>query len=362
MSRILLLVVALLTINCVLSNEGKPEERVPGIVEITSSNVDKYVGSSQNVFLEFYAPWCGHCKNLVAEYKIVGEAFEKHKPRDSVAAKVDCTTQQDVCQKFGVPEDYNSGRTAADILKYINQKDSNARLRVPGPISDVEDLDKSNFDKLVLDPENDVLVEFYAPWCGHCQKLAPDYEKVARAFRNEKNIIVAKVNADNNKPLTEKYGVTGYPTIKFFSKTKKTTPEDYNGDRSAEGFLKFLNERGGVNRQITGSLDDKAGLLEKMGDMVKSFLKASDKTAKEGIIKKAEDYIQTYRTQTNRSNAAHYVKAMKSILEKGEEYVSNEVERLKRLLSKDGAVKNDMVDTMTIRGNILRTIKSFIGK
>jgi protein disulfide-isomerase A6 len=355
--------------------QHKPEDRINGVVEITRSNLDQYVGSSKNVLLEFYAPWCGHCKNLAPEYKILGEAFEKAAPRDTVVAKVDCTAQADVCQQFGVqgyptlkwfpkhsktPEDYNGGRTAADLIKFINQKDSNARMRLPGPPSAVTELNQFNFDTVVLDKEKDVLVEFYAPWCGHCKKLAPDYEKVARALRNEKGVIVAKVNADEEKKLAERYGVTGYPTLKFFSKLKKD-PEDYNGARDAEGMLKFLNERAGTSRSLAGTLDSKAGLLEKMTDMAKKFLSSTDKAAKEAIIKSAEEYVNTYRTATNRNSAGIYVRAMKSILEKGVDYIDNEIERVKRIIN-NGQVTDDVADNMTIKTNILQVFKQHLSK
>jgi len=61
-----------------------------------------------------------------------------------------------------------------------------------------------------------VLVEFYAPWCGHCKHLAPVYEKVAATFKNEPECIVANIDADHYKGISSKYGVSGFPTLKFF--------------------------------------------------------------------------------------------------------------------------------------------------
>jgi len=150
------------------------------------------------VLVEFYAPWCGHCKTLAPEMASTGEAYEKAKPRDTVVAKVNCDAESAICQKYGVkgyptlkwfdkgakePVDYDSGRTADDLVKFINKKDSNARLRIVKAPSHVVDLDTANFERIVKDSNKDVLVEFYAPWCGHCKKLVPEYEKVANAFR-----------------------------------------------------------------------------------------------------------------------------------------------------------------------------------
>lgn len=64
-------------------------------------------------------------------------------------------------------------------------------------------------------PENEAavfLVEFYAPWCGHCKALAPTWKKLARKLAGV--VTVAAVDADQHKGLASKYGVRGFPTIK----------------------------------------------------------------------------------------------------------------------------------------------------
>jgi protein disulfide-isomerase-like protein len=81
-------------------------------------------------------------------------------------------------------------------------------------------LDSSNFDRIVLDSSKDVLVEFYAPWCGHCKSLAPVYEKVAEHLADESSVVVAKLDADKWKDLGQRFDVKGFPTIKFFPKVR----------------------------------------------------------------------------------------------------------------------------------------------
>jgi protein disulfide-isomerase A1 len=100
-----------------------------------------------------------------------------------------------------------------------------------------------SFADVVMDSSKDVLVEFYAPWCGHCKSLAPIYDEVAAKLANNPNIIVAKMDSTANE--AEGVNVQGFPTIKFYSATDKT-PVDFNGDRTVEGFTKFLKEKGTV--------------------------------------------------------------------------------------------------------------------
>jgi protein disulfide-isomerase-like protein len=91
----------------------------------------------------------------------------------------------------------------------------------------IGELDEDTF------PENDGegwvwIIEYYAPWCGHCRQLAPKYRKVAEALHGV--VRVAAVNCDKEKALCQQHGIKGYPTIKGFKEGKLV---EYRGDRSA---------------------------------------------------------------------------------------------------------------------------------
>lgn len=112
--------------------------------------------------------------------------------------------------------------------------------------SAVIDLMPSNFDKNVIDSGIPTLVEFYAPWCGHCKNLAPVYEELASSLEFAKNKVqIAKVDADAEKDLGRKYGVQGFPTLKFFD-GKSKEPEDYSGGRDLESLQSFITEKTSV--------------------------------------------------------------------------------------------------------------------
>ncbi|KAI0320802.1 disulfide isomerase [Amylostereum chailletii] len=100
---------------------------------------------------------------------------------------------------------------------------------------DVIDLTESNF-KSVVDPEPLILVEFFAPWCGHCKALAPHYEEAATALK-EKDIKLAKVDCVDQADLCQSHGVQGYPTLKLF---RNGEPSEYGGNRKADGIISYM--------------------------------------------------------------------------------------------------------------------------
>ena len=97
------------------------------------------------------------------------------------------------------------------------------------------------------------MVEFYAPWCGHCKQLAPTYEQVAGAFEQEDSVVIAKVDATEEGDLASKYGVSGYPTLKYFPAGKKDAV-DYKGGRSLKNFVDYINDQAGTRRKEDGTL------------------------------------------------------------------------------------------------------------
>jgi len=108
--------------------------------------------------------------------------------------------------------------------------------------SNVVDLTPANFDAIALSGKP-ALVEFFAPWCGHCKKLAPTWEELADSFSaSHKQVTIAKLDGDAHKDLSAKYGITGFPTIKWFDGSDGL-PEDYTGGRGLEQLQEYITER-----------------------------------------------------------------------------------------------------------------------
>jgi len=86
-----------------------------------------------------------------------------------------------------------------------------------------------------------ILIEFYAPWCGHCQRLAPAYGEAAKALlAKNSSIKLAKVDATKEGESAKSYGVRGYPTIFFFINGSKI---DFKGERTKDGIINWLEKK-----------------------------------------------------------------------------------------------------------------------
>ncbi|KAG5186863.1 protein disulfide isomerase [Tribonema minus] len=103
-------------------------------------------------------------------------------------------------------------------------------------------LTDDNFDEAIAANPDGLLVEMYAPWCGHCKKLAPEFEKAAKELEG-KGLSIAKLDATEHKTSAGKYEVKGYPTLKYILKGGKAL--DYNGGRTAPDIVKYVVKKSG---------------------------------------------------------------------------------------------------------------------
>ena len=100
----------------------------------------------------------------------------------------------------------------------------------------------ANFDKVVMDESKDVLLEVYAPWCGHCKKLAPIYDELAKEYTEEKDLVIAKFDGTANDLPHPKINVRGFPSIFFLPAGGKAEPVKYDGGRELKDFTAYLQK------------------------------------------------------------------------------------------------------------------------
>ena len=351
------------------------------VLDLTPDNFDDIIiKSGKPALVEFFAPWCGHCKKLAPVYEELATNFEFAKDKVSIA-KVDADSEKDLGRRFSVqgfptlkwfdgksdtPTDYQGGRDLESLSSFISEKTGLKIKTKKAAPSAVEMLTDKSF-KSEIGGDRDVLVAFTAPWCGRmldpfvdygqpyaanlfadCKSLAPIWEQVATDYALESNILIAKVDAEaeNSKATAQDQGVNSYPTIKYFPKGS-TTPEPYEGGRTEQDILSFMNEKAGVHRTVGGKLDEIAGTIPSLDTIVSRLTSESIAGLSEQIATAAKSSKDKY--------AEYYVKVSDK-LSKNAGYAEKELARLQGLIKK-GGLAPEKVDDLTSRSNILRRFK-----
>jgi len=209
---------------------------------------------------------------------------------------------------------------------------------IPGVI----DLDPSNV-KDVLNGMKITIAEFYAPWCGHCKRLTPEYTKLAEMIQNDPmtaNFVqVVKADCDKHRSLGEPFSVTGFPTLKILSRgigiDEAETAFDYSGPRKAEDMfakLKSLVEQ-----------DKKVGRHEELDKLALEFMATDDKEA----------FLAKVKPETEKHIEGElYYLMMEKIIKKGDGYAAKESARLGRIIQKGSITRTKFAD-MVLKVNVL---------
>ncbi|NXW81982.1 PDIA2 isomerase, partial [Alopecoenas beccarii] len=117
-----------------------------------------------------------------------------------------------------------------------------------------------------------LLVEFYAPWCGHCQRLAPAFAQAAATLRNESSPArLGKVDATARAALASEFGITSYPTLKLFRDGNRTHPLAYTGRMDAEGIVRWMQRRAGPSATLLQDSDTAAAFIGSQDLVVVGF-------------------------------------------------------------------------------------------
>uniref|UniRef100_A0A1A9VCD0 Protein disulfide-isomerase A6 homolog n=1 Tax=Glossina austeni TaxID=7395 RepID=A0A1A9VCD0_GLOAU len=234
------------------------------ITDLNPTNFDRLVLQDEAIWVvEFYAPWCGHCQSLVPEYKKVAKALKGIIKVGSVNAD----DHKSLGSQYGVkgfptikifgsnkrsPIDFNGQRTAKAIAEAALAEAKKKIQSVLGggtssgdssSSDDVIELTDENFDKLVLQSEDDWMVEFFAPWCGHCKNLAPEWAKAAKELKGK--VKLGALDATVHQGKASEYEVRGYPTIKYFPAGKKrsSSAQNYDGGRTASDIVTWALDK-----------------------------------------------------------------------------------------------------------------------
>ncbi|KAK8746821.1 hypothetical protein OTU49_016835 [Cherax quadricarinatus] len=250
------------------------------VLVLTRDNFLHAVNEKDIILVEFYAPWCGHCKQLAPEYAAAAKELKEDGIR---LGKVDATKEQELAKEFlvsGYPtiklfkngqpvEDYSGARTSKALVDYMHM---HADPNYVPPKSAVIVLTAANFSKTIT--SNDlILVEFYAPWCRHCKALEPEYEAAAHDLQAN-NIPLAKIDGTEEKEIADEYGVSGYPTMLVFRSGRKF---DYKGKRDHSGIVEYMKEQAKLpSREVKTAVEAQNNFARKDANVIAYFSEKND--------------------------------------------------------------------------------------
>jgi len=210
----------------------------PTVYTLTKRNFEKTVGrksADEMWVVEFYAPWCGPCKQLQPHWAALGRKLE-NLPHVKVG-KVDCEANGELCQSQAISSyptirmypmgsegrmrfhRYDSQRRDVDSLHQW------VRSSLP---SNVVSITPYAMHHTVLSSSSAWLVEFYAPWCSHCVRFESDYELIAAKLKGK--VKVGKVNCERYRQLCSQAEISGYPVLRFYAGSKNNEPQEIVSD------------------------------------------------------------------------------------------------------------------------------------
>eukprot|EP01112_Ceratiomyxa_fruticulosa_P018903 TRINITY_DN6112_c0_g1_i1.p1 TRINITY_DN6112_c0_g1~~TRINITY_DN6112_c0_g1_i1.p1 ORF type:complete len:423 (-),score=95.28 TRINITY_DN6112_c0_g1_i1:34-1302(-) len=228
-------------------------EKLNGVLHLTKGNFTKFINKYNNVLVMFYAQWCGHCKALKPHYMDASaevRAFDK-----GYLTAIDCGENQDICSQYGVKSyptlkffdegkvkyEYDHGRKKEDLINFMRSPSPPPVQPPPEPKwkqieSDVMHLNDDNFENFIQENPS-TFVMFYAPWCSHCKAMKPAYQEAATEVKKGKYGVLAAIDCDENKGVSSRYEIKGFPTLKYFKDGKSV---DYSGARTKEALVEFM--------------------------------------------------------------------------------------------------------------------------
>ncbi|CAH1400203.1 unnamed protein product [Nezara viridula] len=248
-------------------------ESLPLLIEFNHESAQKIFGGGiKSHLLFFLSKKQGHLDQLLPPLKPLARQFKSNLL--FVTIDVDEPDHNRIMEYFGISATLVPTmriiRLEEDMLKYKPDSDDLSADNVKGFVQSYidgtlkehllsqpvpEDWDKqpvkvlvaTNFDEVVFDKEKHVLVEFYAPWCGHCKQLAPIYDQLGEAFKDRDDVVIAKIDATANE--LEHTKISSFPTIKLYKKGDNEVV-DYNADRTLEGMTKFIESGGEYGKGV----------------------------------------------------------------------------------------------------------------
>ncbi|KAJ3713890.1 thioredoxin-like protein [Lentinula raphanica] len=247
--------------------------------ELTPENFKSSIASGV-WFIEHFSPYCGHCRAFAPTWE---QLVENNKEGNAQAtgvklAQVNCAVHGDLCNANNVKgypqlnlynngefvETFKGGRDLDRLTEFVKRHAPPPPSEVQPAVDTVEDevssgptpnlsgsvlvLNDSNFQSALQ--EGPAFVKFFAPWCGHCKKLAPTWKNLAKTMQSK--LTIAEVDCETHKALCKENDIQGFPTLVYISDGIKT---EYNGGRKIEQLTDFATKASASNVKSISSDD-----------------------------------------------------------------------------------------------------------
>ena len=249
------------------------------VKHLIETDFEDYRVASGPVLAFFYAPWCGHCKSFKPEYVALSTQLKEEKLGVSLVA-LDCTSAASICHKYKAnsyptlkwfaggkdakAESFEGGRTQKALFNYIQQKlDPDFKIDLgtfvnPETWKDedygngkVVHLDDDWFAPYRQDGHPKMLTMFYAPWCGHCKAMKPDFV-TASTEADSMGVVFSAVDCTTSTTVCSEFGVSGYPTLKSFE-SESGGAIAYSGGRTKDDLVDFAKKLASSSQSRAGA-------------------------------------------------------------------------------------------------------------
>ncbi|XP_014218368.1 dnaJ homolog subfamily C member 10-like [Copidosoma floridanum] len=202
-----------------LANFAKNSLKAKNVWALSADKIHDILGgeSGEAWFLDWYAPWCPPCMRFLPEVRKASLQFDS-----SVLhfGTIDCTTHSEICRQHNIKSyptamlvngsrthRFSSQKTATGIVEFINEAISPT----------VFHLNSDNFKKLSKKKSKHLwVVDYFAPWCGPCQQLAPEWVSVAKVLKPLSFVKVASIDCEEERSLCQAQNIRSYPTIRLY--------------------------------------------------------------------------------------------------------------------------------------------------
>ncbi|XP_012331618.1 protein disulfide-isomerase A5 isoform X1 [Aotus nancymaae] len=241
----------------------------------------------------FYAPWCSMCKRMMPHFQKAATQLRGHavlagmnvhsSEFENIKEEYSVRGYPTVCYfekgRFLFQYD-NYGSTAEDIVEWLKNPQPPQPQVPETPWADeggsVYHLTDEDFDQFVKE-HSSVLVMFHAPWCGHCKKMKPEFEKAAEALHGEADSsgVLAAVDATVNKALAERFHISEFPTLKYFKNGEKHAVPVL---RTKKKFLEWMQNPEAPPPPEPTWEEQQTGVLHLVGDNFRETLKKKKHT------------------------------------------------------------------------------------